>query len=241
MKIEVFFTPGQVDEDSLRERNVVVVDILRASTTIITALSNGAKEVVPTATVEGAVKIATALHAGSTLLCGEREGIRIDGFDLGNSPNEYTSDKVEGKTLVFSSTNGSVALTKGKYACALIVGGFVNLSEVVNFLKISEVDISIICAGKLNAFCLEDALCAGMMTSKLVGKKIRTFDLSDSAFAVVELHKSLGTNLLKSLQDSEHGRYLTEIGFGEDLKVCSQIDSIPVLPLMEDNVVRLRK
>jgi 2-phosphosulfolactate phosphatase len=132
-------------------------------------------------------------------------------------------------------------LTKGKYACALIVGGFVNLSEVVNFLKISEVDISIICAGKLNAFCLEDALCAGMMTSKLVGKKIRTFDLSDSAFAVVELHKSLGTNLLKSLQDSEHGRYLTEIGFGEDLKVCSQIDSIPVLPLMEDNVVRLRK
>ena len=123
MKIEVCFTPAQVDESDLRDKNVVVIDILRASTTIIIALSNGAKEVVPVETIEGAVKIASGLFSETTLLCGERDGRTIEGFHLGNSPLEYNEEKVRGKTLVFTSTNGSLALIKGKNARNLIVLG----------------------------------------------------------------------------------------------------------------------
>ena len=241
MRIEVFFASAEVDEDSLRERDVVVIDVLRASTTIITALKNGAKEVIPSSTIEGAVKIAQGLHPDSVLLCGEREGRRIDGFDLGNSTMEYTSDKVQGRTIVFSSTNGSVALAKGKCAGSLVLGALVNLSEVVRFLKNSEADISIICAGKQNAFCLEDSICAGMVISSLLRNSSCKFNLSDSAIAAVELYKSLNTNLHQLLHDCEHGRYLTTIGFERDLDLCANTDSVPVLPLMVDNVVRLKR
>jgi len=247
VKIEVYFASAQVDESHLRDKNVVVVDVLRTSTTIITALNNGAKEVIPTATVEAAVKIASGLFSETTLLCGERDGKTIEGFHLGNSPQEYTEEKVKGKTLVFNSTNGSLALAKGKYACNLLVAGFVNISKVVEFLQRSNNDLSILCAGKLNAFCLEDTVCAGMLVSAIHESHLLSrgetgdIELSDAAIAAIQLYKSFGTDLLKMLQNTEHGKYLIGIGFGSDLEVCARVDTIPVLPVLEDNVIRLRQ
>jgi 2-phosphosulfolactate phosphatase len=240
MELDLYFTPLQIqDELSLKDKTVIVVDVLRASTTISTALKNGARVIIPTASVENAVKYASTLEPGSFLLCGERGGKIIDGFDLGNSPLEYTEEKVRGKTLIYASTNGSVAITKTKYARYSIIGGFVNVSTVVKFAKENSDDILILCSGKFNRFCLEDAVCAGMMAFMLTkGRPKKKMKLSDSVSAAIKLYKFYGRNLLKMLQESEHGRFLTELGFGDDLKVCAEVDSIPILPIYSDGVIK---
>lgn len=240
MNIDVFFTPLQInDELSLQGKTVIVVDVLRASTTIATALKNGARVIIPSASVENAMKYASTLEPDSFLLCGERGGKIIDGFHLGNSPFEYTEDKVKGKTLIYASTNGSVAITRTKYAKFSLISGFVNISEVVNFVNKNSDDVLILCSGKLNRFCIEDAVCAGMIVFLLMrGKPKKSLKLSDSAIASVKLYKSYRKNLLKMLQESEHGRFLIELGFGDDLKVASDVDSIPILPVYSDGVIK---
>lgn len=240
MNIDLFFTPLQVqDELGLQNKTVIVVDVLRASTTIATALKNGARAIIPVATVENAVKYASTLEPSSFLLCGERGGKIIDGFDLGNSPFEYTEDKVKGKTLIYASTNGSVAITKTKYAKHSIIAGFVNISEVVKFVNENSDDILILCSGKLNRFCIEDTVCGGMIAFMLInGKSKKKFNLSDSVLASIKLYKSYRKNLLKMLKESEHGRFLIELDFEEDLKVAAGVDNIPILPIYSDGVIK---
>ncbi|MFN3134913.1 MAG: 2-phosphosulfolactate phosphatase [Candidatus Kryptonium sp.] len=241
MNIDLFFTPLQVqDELSLQNKTVLVVDVLRASTTIATALKNGARVIIPAASIENAVKYASTLEEGSFLLCGERGGEIIDGFHLGNSPLEYTEEKVKGKTLIYASTNGSIAITKTKYAKYSLIVGFVNISEAVKFVnEKNNNDILILCSGKLNRFCIEDAVCGGMITFLLTkGKSKKNINLSDSAMAALRLYKAYRKDLLKMLRESEHGRFLISLGFEEDLKVASSVDSIPVLPIYSDGVIK---
>lgn len=241
MNIDIFFTPLQVqDEISLQNKTVLIVDVLRASTTIATALKNGARVIIPVASVESAVKYASTLEEGAFLLCGERGGEIIDGFHLGNSPFEYTEEKVKGKTLIYASTNGSIAITKTKYAKYSLVVGFVNISEAVKFVNEKDSnDILILCSGKLNRFCIEDAVCGGMITFLLTkGKSKKSVNLSDSAVAALKLYKSYRKDLLKMLKESEHGKFLISLGFEEDLKVASSVDSIPILPVYSDGVIK---
>ncbi len=240
MNIDLYFTPLQIqDELALQNKTVIVVDVLRASTTIATALKNGARVIIPTASVENAVKYASTLEPDSFLLCGERGGKIIDGFHLGNSPFEYTEEKVKGKTLIYASTNGSVAITKTKYAKHSIVAGFVNISEVVRFVKENSNDILILCSGKLNRFCIEDAVCGGMIAFLLTnGKSRKRLNMSDSVVASVKLYKSYRKNLLKMLKESEHGRFLIGLGFEDDLRVASEVDSIQIIPVYSDGVIK---
>jgi 2-phosphosulfolactate phosphatase len=241
MRIDLHLTPLLVDDLSLREKTVVVIDVLRASTTIVTALSNGAREVIPVATVESAVKISGTLHDGGTLLGGERHGKKIEGFDLGNSPAEYTSEKVNGKAIVFSSTNGSQALVRARYARELMLCGFVNISIVAGALRAGAGDVSIVCAGRNGAFSMEDTVCAGMLIARIMDGVTQEVSLSDSARASQSLYKSFGRSLLKMLRSSDHGRYLLEIGFGGDLAVCASVDALPLLVRQEGNVLRARR
>lgn len=239
-KAEVFFFPLQIDELSLRGKNVVVVDVLRASTTIAMALHNGAKEIIPVATIEGAVKVSGSLFGDVTLRGGERNGKVIEGFDLGNSPGEYTQEAVKGKSIIYTTTNGSAAMVKARYAKNTVLAGFTNLSKVVSFLKELKEDVIIMCAGKQNDFCLEDAVCAGMILSKLQ-KSIRGLVLDDAGSASIIIFEKFGKNIVRMLQETDHGKFLTHIGFGEDLKFCAAIDSIPVLPVMSGNVIKRMK
>ena len=122
MKIEVFFSPSQIDDLFLREKNVVVIDVLRASTTAITAIHNGAREVIPVNTIESAVKVSGNLFGDVVLRGGERNGKMIEGFNLGNSPFEYSPEAVKGKSIIFSTSNGSSAMWKARYAKNLLIG-----------------------------------------------------------------------------------------------------------------------
>jgi 2-phosphosulfolactate phosphatase len=238
IKVTVAFSPQQIDEMQLKDRNVVVIDVLRASTSISMALQSGAKEIIPVNNIESAVKISGSLYGDVVLRAGERNAKMIEGFNLGNSPIEYTPEVVRGKSIIFLTTNGSVAMVKGRHARNLIVAGFVNLSLVVDFLSELASDFTIICAGKENAFCIEDTVCAGRIINALA--KETRFELvpDDAGLAAASLDKLLGKNILKLLKTSEHGRYLAGIGFADDLKVCAGIDTIDVLPLLSGNVIR---
>ncbi len=241
MRIDLYFTPQDVDEMALRERTVVVIDVLRASSSIITALSNGAREVIPVATVEGAVKIAANLAADVVLLAGERNAKMVPGFHLGNSPLEYTAERVRGKVIVFSSTNGATALSKAKMAQELAVCAFVNMAAVTKFLTERTRDFTIICSGTNGRFSLEDAVCAGMLIDAVsAGSRVKP-DLSDSALAARTLFITLGSKPARVLRQGEHGKLLLEMGFEDDLAYCAVLNSVPVLPLLEDNVLRLKR
>ncbi len=244
MKIDLSFNAGQFDDLQLRDKNVVVLDVLRASSTITVALNNGAREIIPVASIESAVKISGSLFGEVTLRGGERNGKTIEGFNLGNSPLEYNEAAVKGKSIIYCTTNGSVAMAKSRYARALVIGSFLNLTTVVDFIREENKDFLFICAGRLNTignFSVEDAVCAGLMIQKLLKFESLELNLSDSAKAACALYKSFGRSILKMLKTSEHGKYLIEIGFADDLKICADVDSVPVLPVQIENKIKLRK
>ncbi|MGA3286849.1 MAG: 2-phosphosulfolactate phosphatase [Bacteroidota bacterium] len=244
MKIDLSFNAGQFDELQLREKNVIVLDVLRASSTITVALNNGAREIIPVASIESAVKISGSLFGEVTLRGGERNGKTIEGFNLGNSPLEYSETAVKGKSIIYCTTNGSVAMAKSRYARTLAVGSFINLTATTDFIRNENKDFLFLCAGRANTvgnFSLEDAVCAGMMIQNLLKADSLEVELSDSAKAAHALSKTFGRSILKMLKTSEHGKYLIEIGFAEDLKICAQVDSVPVLPILIGTVIKLKK
>ncbi len=239
MRIEVFFSPASVDELGMRGRNVVVIDVLRASTTICTALRNGAREVIPTPDIENATKISANLKGGSRLLGGERQGKKIDGFDLGNSPLEYTPEKVGGKTIVFSTTNGAGAIYKCRYASMAIVGSFVNISAIVQTITDIGGTWTILCSGNQGAFSIEDATCAGTIVSKV--NAVTKVETDDAGLTSVILYNKFKKSILGMMKQSEHGKYLISIGFEEDLRFCAETDSVPVIPIVDGTGIKLKQ
>ncbi|ACF12979.1 2-phosphosulfolactate phosphatase [Chloroherpeton thalassium ATCC 35110] len=248
MKVDVFLTPAGIDEHHLRDRIVVIIDVLRASTSIVMALQNGAKEVIPVEEVEKALKIASSLAKGQALLCGERNGQKIEGFNLDNSPEAYDEDTVKGKSLVYCSTNGSktLSLTQSAVIKDLLVAAFTNITVVKEYIvkpENAENHLAIICAGKSSRFSLEDTICAGLLIDKLMAdKKNQTgYILSDTARAAKILYEQFRGNELGALKESEHGRFLISLGYERDIEVCAKIDSSQALPQLENGVLKLSK
>ncbi len=239
MKIDVFFSPASVDELGMRGRNVVIIDVLRASTTICTALRNGAREVIPTPDIENATKISANLSGGSHLLGGERQGKKIDGFDLGNSPFEYTQEKVGGKTIVFTTTNGAAAIYKCRYASIALVGTFVNISSIVQTIIDIGGTWTILCSGRQGEFSVEDATCAGMIITKV--EAATEVETDDAGLTATILYKNFKRSILGMMRKSAHGKYLISIGFEEDLKFCAKIDSVPVIPIVDGTGIKLKQ
>jgi 2-phosphosulfolactate phosphatase len=240
MKINVLFSPISVDELYFTGRTTVAIDLLRASSTIVAALQNGAKEVVPVATVEFAVKVSGGMFGGQTLIGGERNTKKIEGFALGNSPLEYTADVIGGKTIILYTSNGSKAIVKAKFSENLFICSFLNLEAVAKQLIKLNKDFEILCAGNNNNYSVEDTVCAGKLVSEVI-KLNEEAIISDSARASVALNKSFGKNILKMLTESEHGKLLMENGFEEDLKYCSKLNYNPVIPYFSANVLKLLK
>ena len=244
MKVDLIFCASLLDELFMKDKNVVVIDVLRSSTTIATALQNGAREIIPVDSIEKAVKISGSLFGDVTLRGGERNGRVIQGFNLGNSPKEYSEPVVKGKSIIYCTTNGSVALARSRHAKNLLIGSFVNMAVTVEFLKSLGEDLIIVCAGRplaVGGFSLEDTVCAGMMIAQLEAASRVEPVLSDPSIAARSMYKAHGRSIPKMLKLSEHGRYLQEIGFGADLEACGQIDSVPVLPVWMGAGVRLPK
>jgi 2-phosphosulfolactate phosphatase len=233
MRIEALFTPSEINEAAVKGKTVAVIDVLRVCTTIAYAMSRGCERIIPVASVEAATNLAASLDKKVTLRGGEREGKRIDGFDLGNSPAEYSADVVRRKTIVLATTNGTKAITMSQGAKEILVTSFVNMSSVVDAAsKLQEGPLTIVCAGENNRFALEDAVCAGMLIDRLCEDK--EADLNDGAHAARLLYKQNEQSIPLLLKECEHGRYLASLGFARDLDICSRVDSLRILPIVEE-------
>ena len=238
-KLETLFTPEEIKNTELAGKLVVIIDVLRASSTIVTALANGCRGFIPILSPDKAKKKAQEFENESVLLGGEREGIKIEGFDLGNSPREYKRELAKGKTIIFSTTNGVKTLGMVKGAHRIIIGSFLNLQAVCDYCTNYKGDISIICAGRKGKFSLEDTACAGMMINSLKDVFPGDHQEIDANLTAQLLYVKFGNNILEILRKSQHGRYLESIGLGEDLKFCSQMDLFHIVPIFRDGIISI--
>ena len=237
--LETLFIPEEIKNTELAGKLVVIIDVLRASSTIITALANGCRGFIPILSPDQAKKKAQQFEKERVLLGGEREGIKIEGFDLGNSPREYKRETVKDKIIIFSTTNGVKTLEMVKGAYRIIIGSFLNLQAVCNYCINYKGDILLICAGKESRFSLEDTACAGILIDSLKNVLSDTGQESDANLTAQLLYEKFGNNILEILRKSQHGRYLESIGLGEDLKFCSQLDFFHIVPIFRDGVISI--
>jgi len=201
----------------------VVVDVLRATSTLTAALANGAARVIEAATVDEGFAVRDR-NPGS-LLCGERDGRIVAGFDLGNSPFEYPRERVAGRTLVFASTNGSQALRLAAGAKRRVLAAFVNLAAVAERVRGAR-EIAIVCAGKLGRFALEDAACAGLLVRRL---RAHGGEPHGAAAALAERIAPSDPGSVRALvEGAAHALYLRSLGaeFARDVAFCARLDAI---------------
>lgn len=229
MKINVHYSAQHLDELYFTGKTSVVIDVLRATSVIVTAIDNGAKEVIPVSTVDFAMKVSGSAFSGQTLLCGERNTKKIEGFVLGNSPLEFTQEIVNGKSIILYTTNGSKALIKAKFSENLVAASFHNLPAIAKYLVSINKDVEILCSGNNGSFSLEDAVCAGKLVSEILTLN-QDAELTDSSRASTIIAKSSGKNILKMLKETDHGKLLIENGFSADIKECSLYGVKDVIP-----------
>jgi 2-phosphosulfolactate phosphatase len=247
MNVDVFFTPGELTGLELPER-VVVVDVLRATSTIVEALANGARAIVPVGTVDEAARMAQNIGRDTVLLCGERRGLPIEGFDLANAPLDFTAEQVSGKSLVMTTTNGTrafLAVAERRAgqgdgeANVILAGSFLNLSAIIGRLGPADGSATaIVCAGREGRFALEDVVCAGAMVSGLEDAGA-TLELNDGAMAARSLAGRHMRDVHGMLERTAAGRHLESIGRGEDLAFCATVDRTDIVPRFRDRKITL--
>ncbi|HEX2093424.1 MAG TPA: 2-phosphosulfolactate phosphatase, partial [Longimicrobiaceae bacterium] len=228
--------PGEVAPADTAERTVVIIDVLRASSSIVEAIASGARAIFPVGSIEEALRLANTLGRDEVLLCGERKCLPIEGFDLGNSPGEFTPERVAGKTLVMSTTNGTIAMALAPGASRVLIASSLNLTAVVDDLARSEGDPVLVCSGRERHFGLEDAVLAGEIAARLMKARPGDWELNDGAQAALRLARDfpLGEPLFSS---TAAGRAITAAGLGEDLVFCAQVDRHSVVPVLQDRQI----
>ena len=240
MKIDLAFTPFELEKKELKGKAVVVIDSLRATSTMLTAFENGCAGFIPVATIEEARELAATLKDPNFLLGGERGARALEGFQVGNSPRDYSSEKVKGKVVIMTTTNGTRTLVAAKRAEEVFIGAFLNLSAVCRRLKESGRDVIIACSGEKNLFCLEDFICGGAMVACLSGEQ-NSLIVTDAARAAKILYEHFSPDICAMLEGSEWGQYLDSIGLSEDVRICAQIDSSILVPVYRDGKVSVER
>lgn len=234
--LDVFSSAQAFQEEDLRGKTAVIVDVLRASSSIVNALQNGAKGVIPVEDMGAASKIAQNLDPSRYLLCGEKGGTKIEGYHLGNSPLEYTREEVEGKTLILNTTNGTQAITRSNLAKDILVASFLNLQPVVDTLRSLDGEIVIVCAGWRGRLSLEDMLCAGNIVHELVEGSLPD-DARDGAKVAFGLFEKYGDQLEEVIKQSNHAVRLRDIVDSSDVTYCSQRNTHEVVPALKDGIL----
>jgi 2-phosphosulfolactate phosphatase len=240
MHIDIQFSPFPPSYHLVSDRTVAVIDILRATSVMVYAMSQGAKEIIPVKTVEEAFQLAKAFPRNTTLLGGESESNRIEGFDLGNSPREYTSERVGGKRLILTTTNGTRAFHSVSSAAEILVGSFFNVTATAQRCLEGERDLLLFPSGDEGDFSLEDVVCGGMLIDRIIKKVKKPVTLTDTSHSAHILFQRFEANLLEAFQLSRHGRELVDRGHGDDLPYCAQVDITDLVPVFKEGVIKIR-
>ena len=237
MRVEVAFTPAELPKGGAAGRTVVVIDVLRATSTIVQALVSGARRVIPVASVEEAVRKAEELGRADVRLCGERDVLPIRGFDLGNSPEDFTPERVSGYTLVMSTTNGTRALLAATGCEQCLVGALLNAVAVAGRLAAEGRDAVLLCAGREGRFAYEDAYCAGVLLRALRQTQPGV-SIDDAGRAALRL-AGRAADPLGALQRTAAARRIKEQGLARDVPFCARIDVYDVVPGFDGHRIEL--
>lgn len=232
MKVEVLESAKSALGKNFSGKNVVVIDVLRATSVIITAFINGASEIYPFMGIEECLNESKKIK--NVLLAGERKGLKIDGFDFGNSPLELTKEKVNGKAICMTTSNGTRAIKNAITADNIFIGAYLNASAVANKVLKEKKDLVILCSGTNDNFSLDDALCAGIILQKL--EENIDLMLDDFGISLLNLAKFM-PDIKTILDGTKHYSYLKSIGYQEDLKYCTSLDITKIVPFYLKNKI----
>lgn len=230
-QIEVCLSPDLIHLHSLQNKIVVVVDILRATSCITTGLAHGIASITPLQDLEKCRK----MKEQGYIIAGERNGEKVNGFDLGNSPFHFMDPSLKGKKIALTTTNGTIALEKSREALEILAGAFLNITSISDYLKDKENDVLILCAGWKGRVNLEDTLFAGALITKL-GKEFNYED--DAALTSYYLFEYSKPDLLDILKRSSHVRRLKRLNIEKDIEFCLHLDEFSVIPRVDaDNKI----
>jgi 2-phosphosulfolactate phosphatase len=236
-EVQVHLLPALAPTGRLNGGLAIVVDVLRAGTTIVHALAAGCNSVRPCCEVEEARSLAGEMRAGKVLLGGEREGKPLPGFDLGNSPREYIGKTCRGTTLVLTTTNGTRALHRAVEAERVLIAGFVNYSAVCEQLRLDERPVHILCSGTEGEVALEDTLLAGALVDFLC--EIVEVRLNDSARLAWDCFENHGRALAGALEIARGGARLRDLGYHEDIRAAAEVDQFNLVPELRRDPLRV--
>jgi len=234
-ELHVCLTPALIPLFKVEDYIVVVIDIFRATSSICYGIENGADAIIPVSQVEECLAY-QEIHP-EYLLAAERNGEVVSGFDFGNSPFSYTKEKVNGKTVVLTTTNGTHALHLSRSAKKIIIGSFLNLTAVCDWLKDQHENVLLVCAGWKNNFNLEDTLFAGAVTDQL---KNHNFRFDDAAIAANDLFQIAKDNIPAYLAKTSHSERLKQLGIEKDIAFCLNVDLTTAIPVLDgERLVKL--
>ena len=228
MRVDVAWTPAALPGAPLEAWTAIVVDVLRASTTITTALVNGCAAIVPATDADEARRRAEA--DGGALVAGERRGEPLAGFDLGNSPLEFTAARVAGRTIVFTTSNGTRALVAVRGAADVAVAGFVNLSAAARWAVAAGRDVLIVCAGERGARSLEDEVCAGHLVDRIAAQRPDA-SLTEAARSARAAAAAYAGQVGRLARDASWAVHLASRGRAGDVEACLAVDSLDAVPV----------
>lgn len=234
MKIALFLTSVPVDKAELEGRTAVVIDVLRATTSICAALQAGARGVIPTAGPGEAGDMRAKIGAEMVVLAGERNGVKIENFDLGNSPAEFTGEVVQDKLVIMTTTNGTLALRRAAGSKQLLAAALVNVSTVADAIARDPRDLVMVCSGREGHFSIEDTICGGMLINQLAAVHKLDVELNDAGSLALLLYRTNKSAIRQAIAQGEHGRFLASIGFARDVELATEVDAMPILPVLRD-------
>jgi 2-phosphosulfolactate phosphatase len=232
LKIDACFSPFLYPVYKDAESIVVIIDILRATSAICTAFEYGAERIIPVASVEEA----RAYKAKGYLVGAERDAIPVDGFDFGNSPFSYMTDRMRGQTLVLTTTNGTQAINAARDAYQVVVGSFLNLDALCTWLVGENRNILLLCSGWKNKFNLEDALFAGAVT-EAIHQRSNDYQHGDACLALKYLYQMAVKDPYKFLRHSSHKERLARLNLKDDIKYCLTPDQTRIIPVLNDGAL----
>lgn len=234
MKIDMIICGDYVTTEAVRNATVIVVDVLRATSVIITALSNGAKSVVPVTSVEEALSTKKKLE--SVVLGGERKAQKIEGFDLSNSPLEYKSEVIHDRNVVITTTNGTKAISKSSAANKIYIGGLINAKAVSSKAISNERDIIIVNAGTNGVFSMDDFITGGAIIDEILSQQeYELTDIAKTALVIYRSHKDIKSYV----EGAEHYKILVDLGLEEDIDYCLQKDLFDIVPEYKDGIIKI--
>jgi 2-phosphosulfolactate phosphatase len=230
--IEVCYSPALFPLYNATDSIVVVIDVLRATSSICVAFENGAEKIVPVAKIDDC----QAYRKNGFLIAGERNGEKLDGFDFGNSPFNYMGAQVKGKSIALTTTNGTQAIDAAKHSYKLVIGSFLNIGVLQHWLLEQNKNVLFLCAGWKNKFNLEDTLFAGAVATYLKASGAFMADC-DSAIAAIHLYEMAQHDLFKFLENSSHRRRLERLKIEKDIEFCLMQNLVKVIPVLENGAL----